>query len=43
MDEKDKEILNNFISKKEEVLEFHEMKAIVKLLLEMDNKLMKIM
>ena len=37
--EENKEILNNFIYKIEEVLEFNEIKAIVKLLLEINNKL----
>lgn len=41
MNEMDKEILNNFIDKKEEILEFNEIKAIVKLLLEINNKLEK--
>lgn len=39
MNEMDKEILNNFIDKKEEILEFNEIKAIVKLLLEINDKL----
>ncbi len=39
MNKKDKEILNNFIYKIEEVLEFNEIKAIVKLLLEINDKL----
>ena len=41
MSEKDKEILNNFINKKEEKIEFNKMKAIVKLLLDMNSKLEK--
>lgn len=41
MEKVEKEILNNLINKKEEVLEFNEIKAIVKLLLEINNKLEK--
>ncbi len=43
MDEKDEKILNNLISKKEEILEFREIKAIVKLLLGVNKKLNKLM
>lgn len=39
MSEEDKKILNNLIDKKEEVLEFKEIKAIVKLLLEIRTKI----
>ena len=39
MSEEDKKILNNFINKKEEVLEFKEIKTIVKLLIEVDKKI----
>lgn len=39
MNEEDKKMLNKFINKKEEILEFKEIKAIVKLLLEINNKL----
>lgn len=39
MNKEDKEILNNLINKKEEILEFNEIKAIVKLLLAINNKL----
>lgn len=43
MDEKDEKILNNLISKKEEILEFREIKAIVKLLLVVNKKINKLM
>lgn len=43
MDEKDEKILNNLISKKEEILEFREIKAIVKLILDVNKKLNKLM
>ena len=43
MRKEDEEILNNLISKKEEILEFQEIKAIVKLLLEIDKKTEKLM
>ena len=36
-------ILNNLINKKEEILEFKEIKAIVKLLLNVDKKLERLM
>lgn len=39
MSEEDKKILNNFINKKEEALEFKEIKTIVKLLIEVDKKI----
>ena len=39
MSKEDEKILNDFINKKEEILEFNEIKAIVKLLLEINNKL----
>ena len=39
MNEEDKKMLDKFINKKEEILEFKEIKAIVKLLLEINNKL----
>ena len=41
MIKEDEEILNALLTKKEEVLEFNEIKAIVKLLLEINNKLEK--
>lgn len=41
--EKDEKILNNLINKKEEILEFKEIKAIVKLLLNVDKKLERLM
>lgn len=41
MSEEDKKILNNLINKKEEILEFKEIKAIVKLLLEIHSKIKK--
>lgn len=39
MSEEDKNIINSFLNKKEEILEFKEIKAIVKLLLEINNKI----
>lgn len=39
MSEEDKKILSNFINKKEEILEFEEIKTIVKLLIEVDKKI----
>lgn len=39
MNKEDKKILDNFINKKEEILEFKEIQAIVKLLFEINNKL----
>ncbi len=39
MREEDEKILNNLINKKEEILEFKEIKAIVKLLLEIHTKI----
>lgn len=39
MSKEDEEILNNFINKKDELLEFKEIKAIVKLLLEIHKKI----
>lgn len=39
MSKEDEKILNDLINKKEEILEFNEIKAIVKLLLEINNKL----
>lgn len=41
MNKEDKETLNNLLNKKEEILEFNEIKVIVKLLLEINNKLDK--
>ena len=41
MNKEDEKILNNLINKKEEKIEFNEMKAIVKLLLDMNSKLEK--
>ena len=39
MSKEDEEILNNFINKKDELLDFKEIKAIVKLLLEIHKKI----
>lgn len=39
MNEEDEKILNNLINKKEEVLEFEEIKSIVKLLLDVNKKI----
>lgn len=39
MSKEDEKILNNLINKKEEILEFKEIKAIVKLLLEIRTKI----
>ena len=43
MNEEDEKILNNLINKKEEVLEFEEIKSIVKLLLEVNKKIDKLL
>jgi len=39
MSKEDEKILNNLINKKEEILEFKEIKAIVRLLLEIHTKI----
>lgn len=43
MNEEDEKILNNLINKKEEVLEFTEIKSIVKLLLDVNKKINKLL
>ena len=43
MNEEDEKILNNLINKKDEVLEFEEIKSIVKLLLEVNKKIDKLL
>ncbi|MCX4303792.1 MAG: hypothetical protein OSJ66_07300 [Clostridia bacterium] len=43
MNKEDEKILNNLINKKEEVLEFEEIKSIVKLLLEVNKKIDKLL
>ena len=43
MSEEDEKILNNLINKKDEVLEFEEIKSIVKLLLEVNKKIDKLL
>lgn len=39
MNKKDKEILNNFVNKKKEVIEFKEFQSIIKLQMEINDKL----
>lgn len=39
MSKKDKEILNNFVNKKKQILEFKELQSIVRLLIEINNKI----
>ena len=43
MNKEDEKILNNLINKKEEVLEFTEIKSIVKLLLDVNKKINKLL
>ncbi|MCI8518579.1 MAG: hypothetical protein HFJ51_00050 [Clostridia bacterium] len=39
MNDEDKEILNNFVNKKKQVLEFKEIQSIVRLLIDINNKI----
>lgn len=39
MNDEDKEILKNFLKKKKQILEFKELQAIVRLLMDIDNKI----
>lgn len=43
MSEEDEKVLNNLVNKQEEVLEFEEIKSIVRLLLDVNKKINKLM